>query len=658
MQITAEQVLDGAPGATVLTMDFFDTMVTRSVAQPTHVFAVMEDELCREQGSRWIGFAYQRVMAEHTARRITAENDEFRDVTIDDIYRELAYVVGLSMSERHGLIARECETEIRLAQPVVFGQEITEAARRRGMRIVVVSDNYMASSHIVKMAHAAGYDWLRVDDVFVSCEHGGMKHNGKLWEKVVHSVGADARNILHVGDDHIADHEVPQFHGIRTFVRDVMRRTHRAMENTTPGVLPLSRFEATLRDAHAMHEWPVADVLGHGAVALIVASQIADVKSVLAQRDIAGIHFVARDGYLAHVVWNQLRDAGHNLPEASYTAVSRSVIWRACLTRVDGDTIQRFIGDDERLTIERLERRVGCSLTSSHHDCSEVSSVQARDILLDNADAIVAACRELRTRLEGYLEQQGLLRPGHHLVIDLGWTGSTIADLAHIVHEASGGVATLEGRLMGMYWDAVPHRARVPLHGYAMDDFKGIDNNVRLLGCQSVFESLLTAPHGSVIGYDNAEHNFSPVFVETHVESEAYESHMHRIGECAVESAFRIADGSHLSGVTLADLTGDVAWATMMQVGHTPRADETAFLSAIRHVTSIDHEGNGDVLIAPTPHQHMQHSELGAIYDQLIHHHWVQASLNHWTSEPPVRWIADEIRRMWPVFQPTWVQIP
>ena len=69
MFVSAQHVLDRHPHATVLTIDFFDTLVTRSVAQPTHVFAVMEESLCRRFGRRWSGFAIQRVSAEHEARK-------------------------------------------------------------------------------------------------------------------------------------------------------------------------------------------------------------------------------------------------------------------------------------------------------------------------------------------------------------------------------------------------------------------------------------------------------------------------------------------------------------------------------------------------------------------------------------------------------------
>jgi hypothetical protein len=44
VQLSAEQVLDEHSLASVLSIDFFDTLITRSVAQPTHIFAVMEQE--------------------------------------------------------------------------------------------------------------------------------------------------------------------------------------------------------------------------------------------------------------------------------------------------------------------------------------------------------------------------------------------------------------------------------------------------------------------------------------------------------------------------------------------------------------------------------------------------------------------------------------
>ena len=58
--MSAVDVLNAHLGITVLTVDFFDTMVTRSVAQPTHVFAVVEQDLVVKHGARWKGAAAMR----------------------------------------------------------------------------------------------------------------------------------------------------------------------------------------------------------------------------------------------------------------------------------------------------------------------------------------------------------------------------------------------------------------------------------------------------------------------------------------------------------------------------------------------------------------------------------------------------------------------
>ena len=658
MSLSAEQILDGVPQVSVLTVDFFDTLVTRAVAQPTHVFAVMERDLIAESGRHWKGFAVQRVQAEHEARRCAALDNEDRDVTVDEIYEQLAVKRSLSFAERRELVERERRAEIHLARPVVFGQNVTSLARSRGHRVVIVSDNYMPSEHIVSMAHSCGYEWVSPRDVFVSCEHGGMKHNGKLWDAVVTSIGVDPTTILHVGDDESADGSLPRARGIHTFIREDMRRSHRIMENTSPDVLPLSRIEATLRDAFADHDWPVAKVLGAGAAALVVASQIVDVLRVVDQRPVAGVHFVARDGFLAHQVWNRLQGNGFDLPPATYTALSRSVIWRAGLRDVSEDTVHRFIGDSESLSHVRLERRVGCALTGSGSPSALLTAAQAREILLRNAQSIEGSSEVLRKNLLSYLRSQGLLSPGHHLIVDLGWTGSTIAELNELVHRETNGEVTIEGRLMGAYWDIAPHRARVPLHAYAVDEFSGIDNNVRLLGCQSMFESILTAPHGSVIDYVDDNGVVGPVFAETPAESAAYESYGHEIADSAIHSAVKILMGEHESGVQREEITSATAWATMMQVGHTPRRDEVRLLSDIRHVTAIDHEGEGDSLIADVPMSEKSLSAVDSAYNKLIHHHWVQGSLVAWNAAPEGRWMSDEIRRIWPMFQPQWVQIP
>ena len=319
------------------------------------------------------------------------------------------------------------------------------------------------------------------------------------------------------------------------------------------------------------------------------------------------------------------------------------------------DNVGRFVGDDEILTVARLERRVGCELNSQFDRELSIDAATARDIVLENAESVLSASKSLRTRLLTYLRSHEVLMAGHHIVVDLGWTGSTIADLAELVASESGDLAVLEGRLTGLYWDATPQRMRIAMHGFAMDEFGSTDDNVRLLGVIKLLEALVTAPHGSVVDY---EEDGTPVFVETAPELRAYEAVMRQVGDAAVRGALAILDGTHPSGITAADITKETVWAAIMQVGHSPRADEIELLSHVNHVTSIDHEGEGRPLIAVKPTEPLKVSldDLSGMYDTLIHRHWLQGSLRALANNADSRWIADEMYKLHTMTSPRWVK--
>ncbi|MFM9132147.1 MAG: hypothetical protein ACKORY_05355, partial [Actinomycetota bacterium] len=131
--MTPARLLDAHSGVRLLTVDLFDTLVTRSVAQPTHVFALMERELIARDGGRWRGFAMARVRAERRARHAMAAVSEHADVTVADVMRELACALTLSTADRQMLVQLEMETEVSVTRPVSFGADLVGEARRRGL---------------------------------------------------------------------------------------------------------------------------------------------------------------------------------------------------------------------------------------------------------------------------------------------------------------------------------------------------------------------------------------------------------------------------------------------------------------------------------------------------------------------------------------------
>ena len=646
--MSPEELLDAHPGATVLTLDFFDTLVTRSLAQPTHLFAVIEEELVRIEGERWRGYAARRVGAERRARVSLAHDGTGADITLDDIMRELAADLDLSMPERERLAVLECDTEVSHAVAVPFGRALLAAAVAKGMRVVVVSDNYMASSHLVRMAGAAGIDITGLE-VYVSCEHGAMKHDGGLWKVVLAGTGVSPAEVLHVGDLDDADGTVPARFGIAVHVEDSMRRSHREPLNTCPSVLPLSRMEAAQRDRSAGAAWDCADNLARGALAIVTAAQVHDVATAARRSGAVAVHFLARDGENAKWVYDRLREHDPLLPPATYTAVSRSMMWRASLREVTPVTVARFIGDDELLAPSRVAARFGCSFGPAGAGDAVLDAPAARDLVLAHSSEVEAACTALRSRLLAYLDASGVTAPGHHVVMDLGWTGSVVAGLAELVRAERPGTS-FEGRLTAMYWDATPNRCRLPLHGLALDEFGTMDDNVRLLGVMRFLEPLLSAEHGTVVDYAEGRAVLAEVPGEPFLPGDGLAQVHSTIRQVALD----ILTGRHPL-VGPADLTRDTVWASIMQVAHTPTAGEVALLSGAHHDTAVDHAGGGQPLVRMAPVD-ARLEDVPGTYQSLLHDNWAQGTLEAWDADPGTRWLSDEVRLHAPMMRKPWVK--
>ena len=659
-RLTPQEVLDARPGATVLSLDFFDTLVTRSVAQPTHVFAEMERRLILDDGDSWKGFAQTRVTVEHELRVAVARDGSVRDITHGEILENLQSHCGLSTEMVERIRDLECSLEIEMARTVPFGDEIARLARDRGMKVIIVSDNYMSSQHLMRMAHAAGQTWVTPQDIFVSCEYDGMKQNGALWKTVLASLNVPAKNIIHVGDHRIPDGTIPAKLGIHCYIDSRSSQWHRHPLNTGPSVLPFSRIEAAQRDADYTHFPGVAHHLGSGVVAMMVAAQVKDCINAVRTRNIAGLHFAARDGWMADSAWFRVRQQLTDLPEASYLSFSRSVIGRANIRVVDEDVAVRFIDEHEQLTPRRLSSRFGCEIETTGGADDVLDSTTARQLIIENSDRIVEASRQLRQRLVGHLRANGLLTPGHHVVVDLGWRGSTMADLAHIVEEETNGATTIEGRFLGLYWDATMNRVHLPLHGFAMDDLGPLNDNIRLLGAVRLLEFLVTAPHESVVDFHGVEKNFEPIHARRVGRPPAEDSFISVVLASAVESAVELVLGTHQSGVTLDDITSDSVWAAIMQVAHTPRNEELDALKEHVHVASVDHADSGLSLLAPAPRwsSTIPVQWYSRIYDDTMKTRWFQGTLRNWEQHDATSDFAAGIMRLWPFMGPVWCDAP
>jgi FMN phosphatase YigB (HAD superfamily) len=339
-----ESLLDRAPeGIEVLSLDCFDTLIWRNTHAPTDVFA----EFAIPGGG-----VEPRSWAEAQARRRAHARSGAKEIGLADIYREM--MTGASDAEIEDAIALELAAEARHAFAFAPTVALMREAKRRGLKIVIVSDMYLSEVQLrAHIAAAAGEDVLAlVDRVFVSNAYGEGKRHG-LFDHVVETLGVPADRILHLGDNRAADHDAAAEHGLHAVHLaqfDAESAGRLRMEAATAALLdPACGVSLSVSQGHraAVALRPSDEptyVLGHDIMGPTMATFAHWLKAELDQASAAAGKpvkplFVMRDGYLPHQVFDTL------YPEvgAQKVDLSRFVALRASL--VDDAAINRHLDE-------------------------------------------------------------------------------------------------------------------------------------------------------------------------------------------------------------------------------------------------------------------------------------------------------------------------
>ncbi|QDH16639.1 hypothetical protein [Swingsia samuiensis] len=192
--------------AEVVSFDVFDTLLIRTVADPTDVFTIIERKL------NILGFAEARIQAEHKARSLSWEKHETHEVNIYDIYKQFS-IKGKKFTKRdiEKFVAAELEIEksVLKASPIVKG--VYEKALELGKTVIAVSDMYLSEEHVRSFLEKEGYN---IKKIFVSSDYKSSKHEGGLYEDVAKKLNVSLKKIVHFGDNFHSDVSVALEKGV------------------------------------------------------------------------------------------------------------------------------------------------------------------------------------------------------------------------------------------------------------------------------------------------------------------------------------------------------------------------------------------------------------------------------------------------------------
>ena len=403
--------------AAAISFDFFDTLFIRPLANPEDAFDILARRFAipdfRERRRAAQVEAFRRM---HTAGR--------KEISLGDIYACLAET-GLPSGE---LMRAEYDLELELVEPDPEMFPLFRASLDMGKPVVITSDMYLSTDFFIEALRSYGLENL---PLFISSDCNATKRDtGELFDVVVAELGLPAGDIVHVGDNQLADVMRPREKGLMAFHYRAGRErvVKKSISLSTSIGYGLLRTRA--RDIQPDSYTELGFIYG-GAANLGFLQWIRERALV---DGVDHVLFLARDGYaLERMAQAQVVNG---LPDFCYFLGSRTAYM---LAAIKDDNFSQFLpfllsGADGLATCELLER-IGVQPPSPRimADLGLGEEVRVSPALYEKLTSflyayrweILKVCQRNRRALYCYLRQIGISAGRRVALVDVGWSGTT-----------------------------------------------------------------------------------------------------------------------------------------------------------------------------------------------------------------------------------------
>lgn len=511
---------------TVSSFDVFDTVLMRTVGDPSAVFLLLGKLALQQQliGCSAEVFARARTDAEGRA----VFNVRSGEPTIQQIYQELASGMRLSDCARDAVMRLECDLEERLIQPVPGAHERVRRARAAGNHVVFVSDMYLPKPFILRQLKGHG---LSAPDerVFVSCEYGKSKRSGELFQQMIEELQVPATAVVHCGNNPESDAAGASRCGLRTalFTDANLNRYEQILEcqrwhsdGLTSLMAGASRFARLNTPAVVERDKALAEVSA-GVVGPVLTAYVLWILQRAQARGLRRLYFVSRDGFILKEIARRLAPKLKIDCELRYLYGSRHAWHNASLVDIGEREISWIFEQTDvlsvRIVLARVNMRpddVAASLAeygfaSNQWDRKlnqeEIKRLRAALKSDTIAQRIIQQAAKQREMALQYFAQEGLFDGTQSAIVDVGWSGRLMDSLASIVCDRNGDVP------IGLYFGMLGGSSLHHKEAYLFD--RRFSSGYLALApmLSAMMEMFCSAPHGQVIGYKGEGSRIMPI---------------------------------------------------------------------------------------------------------------------------------------------------
>lgn len=427
--------------------DVFDTLLTRAVGVPDHVFLLLGRRLSITGKIRCSAeaFARQRMNAEERANRI-----EGCHPSLEKIYGEVIRSLGAPLGDLQRLLDAELTVERALSLKVPSADRLVQDARRSGDQIVFVTDTNMSSKVIRELLASEGL--CKPEDlIFASCECRVDKARGLMYSHVSTTLGASTKAFRHNGNDSVADVRNGRLSGwkVRHLPGANLNRYERALASEAyadgglssllSGAARIARLESSTRDDRTIHS------VAAGVIAPCLVAWVTWIMRQAVRDGCRRLYFVSRDGQVLLEIARRLQPALGTDLDMRYLFMSRHVVQRCGsadvalrdLLRLQScrmSDVAQFLAIDPATLASRLPARLRCALRKNNN-LSEQDRQGVRKLLEGSEFRVRFEQKsgEVRSLFLDYLSQEGWGDDTPFGLVDVGWRASTVGALSRVL---------------------------------------------------------------------------------------------------------------------------------------------------------------------------------------------------------------------------------
>lgn len=604
----------------ILSLDIFDTALTRCFDSPVDLFTEVEYQLQQIHGKPAEGFALARVQAEQKARTLAAQSTGAEEITLNEIYNVLmADRPELGDGDTIKALELAVETQSLRAVPDIL--ELFKRTRAAGRRCIFVSDMYLPSNVLETILRQHGFDgW---DGIYVSSETKTTKATGHIWSTVGAAYPLD--KLVHIGDNEHSDVTTPSNHGVRTCPYTRAESERRVGTKLTPALLPFSvlQRERELRsrkmlnaERRSQDHWYD---LGRSMGTIVVGSFIKWLAERAPALHVDRLYFCARDGYLLHQAWQasgleerigietryiHISRAALNLPVAmvdstpEHLSASLLSFLSSSLGKVTIDMALKRAGLRDNAAITRDAKLVFGSLLQPLDSQDRIAQFEA--LMQRHAAVVYSELAKRYGTCVRYLREQGLLDTNlRHAMVDMGWHATMQRSLAQLLKNVSHTSIDLVGFYYGLWPAANRNRFLAgPIEACFTSEFITAEAQSDVHQAVAFLEELHGVPHGTTTGYQpGTDDRMHPVIQDSPADQQQYENCTRWFQAGTLDGIKEVFANTSDIGLDESWLTPAAARAALGSIFLSPTEDEIDLLSQIRHCATFDHTAP-DLLVA------------------------------------------------------------